>query len=88
MDKSIDNVAKSKASVLITGENCTGKELCADAIHKESGRPEESFIPFDCTAIPNNLMESELFGHVKGGFTGADKNRPGAASLADGVRCF
>jgi len=79
----IDNVATSKASVFITGESGTGKELCADAIHKESQRKLKPFITLNCAAIPKDLMESELFGHVKGAFTGADKDRLGAASLAD-----
>ena len=84
----IDNVATSKASVFITGESGTGKELCAEAIHQESKRKDKPFIVINCTAIPENLMESELFGHVKGAFTGADKNRLGAASLADGGTLF
>jgi len=84
----IDNVATSKASVFITGESGTGKELCADAIHKESQRKDEPFLILNCAAIPKDLMESELFGHVKGAFTGADKNRLGAASIADGGTLF
>ena len=84
----IDNVATSKASVFITGESGTGKELCAEAIHKESQRKNQSFIPLNCAAIPPNLIESELFGHIKGAFTGADKAREGAASLANGGTLF
>ena len=86
--RKIGRVAKSKASVFITGESGTGKELCADAIHQESPRQNKPFIAINCAAIPHNLMESELFGHVKGAFTGADKNRRGAASLADGGTLF
>jgi two-component system repressor protein LuxO len=84
----IDNVATSKVSVFITGESGTGKELCAEAIHKKSKRKDKPFVVLNCTAIPKDLMESELFGHVKGAFTGADKNRLGAASLADGGTLF
>ncbi len=84
----IDNVATSKASVFITGESGTGKELCAEALHKESRRKDKPFIVINCAVIASNLMESELFGHVKGSFTGANKNRLGAASLADGGTLF
>jgi len=84
----IDNVATSKASILITGENGTGKELCADALHKESKRADQPFITLDCAAIPKELMESQLFGHVKGAFTGAITDRQGAASQADGGTLF
>ncbi|MCP3850466.1 MAG: sigma-54-dependent Fis family transcriptional regulator [Gammaproteobacteria bacterium] len=79
----IESAAPSKASVFITGESGTGKELCAEALHLESTRKEQAFIPLNCAAIPKELMESEIFGHIKGAFTGAQKDREGAASLAN-----
>jgi DNA-binding NtrC family response regulator len=86
--RSVANIAPSSASVFITGESGTGKELCAEAIHRLSGRPEGPFIAINCGAIPKDLIETELFGHVKGAFTGAIANRDGAASLADGGTLF
>lgn len=84
----INKIAKSNVSVFITGETGTGKELCARAIHLESSRKEQPFIPLNCAAIPIDLVENELFGHVKGGYTGANKEQLGAASLADGGTLF
>ena len=84
----IDNAASSKATVFITGESGTGKELCAEAIHKQSLRKNKPFIAINCAAIPKELMESEIFGHVKGAFTGAVSERPGAALLSDGGTLF
>ncbi|MCP3870946.1 MAG: sigma-54-dependent Fis family transcriptional regulator [Gammaproteobacteria bacterium] len=84
----IDAAAPSKASVFITGESGTGKEVCAEAIHKQGKRIKEPFIALNCGAIPHDLMESEIFGHVKGAFTGASTDRKGAASLADGGTLF
>jgi DNA-binding NtrC family response regulator len=84
----IDSVAPSKATVFITGESGTGKEVCAEAIHKQSPRKAQPFIALNCAAIPHDLMESEIFGHVKGAFTGAASERKGAAILADGGTLF
>ncbi|KEY91669.1 regulatory protein luxO [Candidatus Photodesmus blepharus] len=81
--KIIDSVAPTNASVFINGESGTGKEVCAEAIHSESKRKKKPFITINCGAIPKDLMESEVFGHVKGAFTGATADRKGAASLAD-----
>ena len=75
-------IAPSRATVFITGESGTGKEVCAEALHRESGRAEAAFVALNCGAIPENLLESELFGHVKGAFTGAIGNRTGAAQAA------
>ena len=71
----IDKVAPLDTRVLITGENGTGKELVARAIHKKSERKDKSFVEVNCAAIPNELIESELFGHEKGSFTGAVQQR-------------
>jgi len=84
----IENAASSQATVFVTGESGTGKELCAEALHKQSPRSENEFVALNCAAIPKELMESEVFGHVKGAFTGASKDREGAASLADGGTLF
>lgn len=84
----IEAAAKSSASVFITGESGTGKELCAQAIHKSSPRHNGPFVPLNCAAIPRDLIESEIFGHRKGSFTGAVQDREGAAALADGGTLF
>lgn len=86
--QTIERVAPSKASVFITGESGTGKEICAEAIHKLSNRKEGKFIPLNCAAIPKDLLESEIFGHVKGAFTGAVSSREGAVGLANGGTLF
>ncbi|HBA71780.1 MAG: sigma-54-dependent Fis family transcriptional regulator [Geobacteraceae bacterium GWC2_55_20] len=79
----ITKVAASNATVLIQGESGTGKELAARAIHQLSARNRNNFIPVNCAAIPDDLLESELFGHVKGSFTGAYANRAGRFEMAD-----
>jgi len=84
----IRKVADTDASVLITGESGTGKELVARSLHANSSRREESFIAINCAAIPRELLESELFGHVKGAFTGAVKDKIGKFQQADGGTLF
>ncbi len=84
----IENVAPSSATVFITGESGTGKELCAQAIHDISTRGHREMVILNCSAIPKDLMESEIFGHVKGAFTGAIADRQGAAQRADGGTLF
>ena len=84
----IEGAAPSNASVFIEGGSGTGKELCADSIHQLSGRSKEPFIALNCAAIPANLIESEVFGHKRGAFTGATEDREGAASKADGGTLF
>ena len=84
----IDSAADSKATIFITGESGTGKEVCAEAIHRHSQRSKAPFIALNCAAIPKDLIESELFGHVKGAFTGAATEREGAAKAAQGGTLF
>lgn len=84
----IGNVADTPASVLISGESGTGKELAARMIHLASQRSDAVFVAINCAAIPENLMESELFGHEKGAFTGATQARPGKFELAAGGTLF
>lgn len=86
--RTIESTAASKATIFIKGESGTGKELCAQAIHAQSPRHNGPFIALNCAAIPQELMESEIFGHVKGSFTGAISDRKGAASAADGGTLF
>ncbi|MCR9548270.1 MULTISPECIES: sigma-54-dependent transcriptional regulator [Vibrio diabolicus subgroup] len=86
--KTIDAVAPTSASVFIVGESGTGKEVCAEAVHRQSDRKDKPFIAINCGAIPRDLMESEIFGHVKGAFTGATTDRKGAATLAHGGTLF
>ncbi len=86
--RTIESVASSKASVFITGESGTGKELAAEAVHRASPRRDNRFVALNCAAIPRELLESELFGHVRGAFTGAVSDRTGAAVEADGGTLF
>jgi DNA-binding NtrC family response regulator len=84
----IESVGKVDTTVLITGGSGTGKELAADALHEESPRHNRPLVTVDCTAIPEELLESELFGHKKGSFTGADRDRLGRILQADGGTLF
>jgi len=86
--KTIDAAAPSTATIFITGESGTGKEVAAEAIHNQGNRSKNPFVPLNCGAIPKDLMESEIFGHVKGAFTGAINERKGAATQADGGTLF
>ena len=84
----VEKVAPSKASVVITGQSGTGKEMVARAIHQLSPRRDKPFIAINCSAIPATLIESEMFGHERGSFTGAEQRRLGAWELADGGTLF
>ena len=86
--RTAEMVAKSKSTVLITGETGTGKEMVARAIHFHSAQREMPLVKVNCAAIPENLLESELFGHVRGAFTGALTNKKGKFALADGGTIF
>jgi two-component system NtrC family response regulator len=79
----IRKLGQTDVNVLITGESGTGKELCARAIHFHSNRRDQMFVPINCGAIPENLIESELFGYVRGAFTGANTNKTGLIETAD-----
>lgn len=84
----IERVANSAAPVFITGEGGTGKDLCAEALHERSGRAHRRFVAVDCAAIPQDMMEAELFGIAGGALAGAGGDRKGAAELADGGTLF
>jgi two-component system response regulator PilR (NtrC family) len=84
----VRQVAPTRANILITGESGTGKELIARAMHTLSDRRDQPFVVVNCGAIPENLLESELFGHVKGSFTGASANKPGLFEVANGGTLF
>ncbi len=86
--RSIESAAPSNATVFITGESGSGKELCAEAVHRLSRRGKGPFVAINCGAIPAELIESELFGHLKGSFTGAVNDRAGAVKQADGGTLF
>ena len=84
----IARIAPSRAPVFVTGESGSGKELCAEAVHARSGRGAKPFVAMNCGAIPRELMESEVFGHVRGAFTGASEDRAGAVEAAQGGTLF
>jgi DNA-binding NtrC family response regulator len=86
--KMIEDIGKVDTAVLITGESGTGKELAAEALHAESSRRDKPLIKMDCVSVAENLLESELFGHRKGAFTGADRDRDGRLLQADGGTLF
>lgn len=86
--ETVAKIAHSESAVLISGESGTGKELIASAIHRLSSRSSRAFVAINCSAIPENLLESELFGHEKGAFTGADRRRLGRFDAASGGTLF
>lgn len=88
MRRLVDAASAYDCAVLITGESGCGKELIAKQIHMQSKRSEKRFVAINCAAIPENIIESELFGYIKGAFTGADRNKPGLFEAADGGTLF
>jgi transcriptional regulator with PAS, ATPase and Fis domain len=88
LSQEIDRIAKSDAKVLVTGESGVGKELVANAIHHRSARALRAMVAVNCAGLPETLLESELFGHVKGSFTGAYRDKQGKLEMADGGTIF
>src|SRR5213595_1295187 len=88
LTQEIDRVARSDAKVLITGESGVGKELVARSVHSRSRRASCPFLAVNCAGLPETLLESELFGHVKGSFTGAYRDKPGKLEMADSGTVF
>ncbi len=86
--ETLRDVGRSSATVFVTGESGTGKEICAQAVHALSPRAAGPFVPLNCGAIPHDLLESEVFGHLRGSFTGAVSDKQGAAAAADGGTLF
>src|SRR5438093_1529154 len=86
--RQVREAAQVRSTVLIMGETGTGKGLIAHAIHEQSRERDKPYQPIDCTTVPEGMVESELFGHVRGAFTGAVSNKPGLIELADGGSVF
>src|SRR5689334_11302997 len=84
----LSEVSRSDSSIIVEGETGTGKELVGEAIHEHSGRADQPYVVVDCASVPSELIESELFGHVRGAFTGAVSDRKGAFEAADGGTVF